>query len=123
MSKSIAVIAVLALVLGLTPASAEDGDPQNVVLINTFTVPVEALDQTIAMWEMARDYLMTQPGYVSTRLHQSLSPDARYLLINVAQWESPESYESATQSMWQEADLPRIEGVVPGPELYTVIRE
>lgn len=38
------------------------------------------------MWEMARDFLNDQTGYVSTKLHQSLSPDAKYLLINGAEW-------------------------------------
>ena len=84
---------------------------------------VEVIDDAIAMWETARDFLKTQPGYVSTKLHRSLSADARYLLINVAEWESPQAFKAATGLMRQKAILPRIEGVVPGPDLYKVIRE
>ena len=122
MNKFAVIIATLLLTFSLTSADADDG-AANVVLINTFKVPVEAVDEAIAMWEIARDFLKTQPGYVSTKLHRSLSPDARYLLINVAEWESPDAFKAATSLMRLEAALPRIEGVVPGPGLYKVIRQ
>ncbi|MCG9695238.1 antibiotic biosynthesis monooxygenase [Vibrio sp. Isolate22] len=95
---------------------------ENVTLINSFTVPEEKLPETISMWEQARDFLQKEPGYISTALHQSLSPDAQYLLVNVAQWESVETYKKATSKMRAEANLPRIEGVKPNPFLYKVIR-
>lgn len=92
------------------------------VLINPFVVPENKLDETIIMWEQARDYLQTQPGYISTELHQSLGPDATFRLINVAKWESPEAFMTASKKMAAEADLPKIEGVVANPSLFTVIR-
>lgn len=112
----------LTMMLSAAPVYADDHS-ENVVLINTFTVPSSKLNEAIAMWDSARAFLETQPGYVSTRLHQSISPDARYLLINVAEWESPEAFQNATTLMRQQGNLPRIEGVVPGPQLYSVIRE
>ena len=115
-------IAAILFSLSLVPAHADE-QTENVVLINAFTVPAEKIDEAIAMWEMARDFLKEQPGYVSTKLHRSLSPDAKYLLINVAQWETSETYKAATSLMRKEASLPRIEGVVPSPGLYKVIRE
>ena len=96
-------------------------DNTEITLINPFIVPADKLDETITMWKQARDFLQTQPGYISTALHQSLSPDAQYRLINIAKWESPEAFKAATQKMQTEANLPRIEGVKGGPELYTVI--
>ena len=116
------LIAAILFSLSLVPAHADE-QTENVVLINAFTVPAEKIDEAIAMWEMARDFLKEQPGYVSTKLHRSLSPDAKYLLINVAQWETSETYKAATSLMRKEASLPRIEGVVPSPGLYKVIRE
>jgi len=95
---------------------------ENVVLINSFKVPEHQLGEAIKMWEKARDYLQQQPGYISTELHQSLSSDAQYRLINVAQWRTVEEYTKATQSMRANAGLPRIEGVKPSPALYHVIR-
>ena len=94
-----------------------------IVLINPFVVPADKLDETITMWEQARDYLQTQPGYISTALHQSLAPDATFRLINVAKWESAEAFQTAkAEKMAAEADLPRIEGVIADPSLFTVIR-
>ncbi len=122
MKKLLAILAAVTLSLGMAPAQAED-HAKNVVLINTFTVPVEAIDEAITMWETARDFLKAQPGYISTKLHRSLSPDTKYLLINVAEWESPEAFKAATGLMQKKAILQRIEGVVPGPGLYKVIRE
>ncbi len=97
-------------------------DENTFVLINPFIVPEEKLNETIIMWEQARDYLQTQPGYISTALHQSLGPDATFRLINVAEWESAEAFQTASKKMAAEANLPKIEGVVPNPALFTVIR-
>lgn len=94
----------------------------SVTLINPFTVPADKLDSAIEMWEQARDFLAQQPGYISTALHQSVAPDASFRLINIAKWESSEAFRNATNKMRSEADLPRIQGVVGGPALYTVIR-
>ena len=97
-------------------------DDDAIVLINPFVVPADKLGETIIMWEQARDYLQTQPGYISTALHQSLAPDATFQLINVAKWESAEAFQTASKKMATEANLPRIEGVVADPALFTVIR-
>lgn len=122
MRKLTGLLAGAILFLSASPTMA-DSQPKPVILINTFTVPAEALDEAISMWEMARDFLKDQPGYLSTKLHQATSLDAKYLLINVAQWEDAEKYKAATKLMRTEVDLPRIKGVIPGPQLYTVIRE
>lgn len=98
---------------------AADG---SVILINPFTVPEGKLDEAIAMWEAGRDILKKQPGYISTKLHRSLSPDAQFPLINVAEWESVEAFKAATAKMWASKDFPRVDGVVPAPGLYKVIR-
>ncbi|MGI9503297.1 MAG: antibiotic biosynthesis monooxygenase family protein [Geminicoccaceae bacterium] len=94
-----------------------------VILINPFTVPKDKLDDAIKSWESGRDFLSQQPGYISTKLHQSLSPDAQYLLINVAEWETPEDFKAATTAMRANAKFPPVEGVVPAPALYSVIRD
>ena len=122
MKKLLAAVTAIILSLGIATAQADD-HAEGAILINTFTVPAEKIDEAISMWEQARDFLRTQPGYISTKLHRSLSPDARYQLINVAMWKSPETYKAATALMRETANLPRIEGVVPNPGLFKVIRE
>ena len=66
------------------------------VLINAFEVPPGADDDFLQGWERARDFLSTQPGYVSTALHQSLSPTADFRFVNVGRWRSAEEFRAAT---------------------------
>ncbi|NKB19429.1 MAG: antibiotic biosynthesis monooxygenase [Alphaproteobacteria bacterium] len=121
-------VVVAAALFGITTTQADEGKKNMnanapVVLINPFTVPKDKLDDAIKSWETGRNFLSQQPGYISTKLHQSLSPDAQYLLINVAEWETPEAFKAATTAMRAKAKFPPIEGVVPAPALYSVIRD
>ena len=121
-AAGISIALVLAIGCLATVSVQSDDRAEPVVLINPFTVPADKLDETLAMWEQARNFLQQQPGYISTALHQSIATDAQYRLINVAQWQSVEAFKTATDKMRREAMLPRIEGVVPHPDLYTVVR-
>ena len=68
----------------------------NVVLINPFEIPQHVSDDDfLAGWQRAADYLRTQPGFVSTRLHRAISPDPRFRFINVAECESPQHFHAA----------------------------
>jgi len=92
-----------------------------VTLINVFEVPEGALEEAIKMWTKGRDFLQTQPGYVSTALHQSIAPDAKFALINIAIWESAETFQAATAAMRAHGAAPKIEGLSYTPGLYTVV--
>jgi heme oxygenase (mycobilin-producing) len=67
---------------GLYQVVAEDPPPDEgpggVVLINAFEVPPEGDDAFLAAWEQTRVFLRGQPGYLATRLHRSLSPEADF---------------------------------------------
>lgn len=106
----------LALALATTNARAE------VTLINVFEVPPDKRDAVVSAWEAARDFLSAQPGYVDTALHESLSPDDRFRLINVAKWESPSDFLAATAAMRAAGVFPPIEGLGINPALYRIIR-
>ena len=68
----------------------------SVVLINPFEVPAQLPDeQFLAGWERAAEVLRSRPGFVGSRLHRSLSPDARFRFINIAEWESPQHFQAA----------------------------
>jgi heme-degrading monooxygenase HmoA len=61
-----------------------------------------------------------QPGYVSTRLHRALQPDARFRFVNVAEWSSPQDFQAAVSS---EQFREIAQGGPPGsPALYEVVR-
>jgi heme-degrading monooxygenase HmoA len=95
-------------------------NPQPVVLINAFEVPEGADDAFLEGWERARDFLSTQEGYLSTRLHRSLSSNADFRFVNVALWQSERAFHAATSQ-------PEIRNApVPYPfhaSLYEVVRE
>ncbi len=111
------LITVLMIILPTTAMA------QNVILINPFEVPKGQEAQTIVYWEAARDFLMEQPGYVSTELHQSIQPGAKFHLINIAEWESIETFKAATSKMRKELKQKPIEGLKFYPALYDVIRK
>jgi heme-degrading monooxygenase HmoA len=96
-----------------------DAEPA-VVLINPFSVPAASDADFLRRWEAARDALREQPGYLSTRLYRSLTPEAEFRFVNVARWESAQAFRSAT-----EAPAFLAAGRMPyqsSPALYRVIR-
>jgi heme oxygenase (mycobilin-producing) len=56
----------------------------SVVLVNAFEVPDGQEEQFLADWRHAADWMRQQPGFVSSRLHQSLDPAAEFRYVNVA---------------------------------------
>lgn len=92
-------------------------------VINPFEVPQGRETEALAMWETFAEYFRKQPGYVSTELHQAISPDAKFSLINIAEWESPQAFQAALNN----PELAEIAKTLPAdiphyPGLYEVIR-
>jgi heme oxygenase (mycobilin-producing) len=93
-----------------------------VVLINAFEVPAAEAEDFIAAWEMTRDYLETQPGYIDTALCQALTPDAAFQFVNVARWRSAEDFAEATRNPGFLESASGMSGYRPHPGLYRVVR-
>jgi heme-degrading monooxygenase HmoA len=95
-------------------------NPDPAVLINVFEVPAGQDEAFLEGWERARAFLATQPGYLSTRLHRSLSPGADFRFVNVALWQSAQAFQAATsQPGFTNATIP-----FPfHASLYQVVRE
>jgi heme-degrading monooxygenase HmoA len=93
----------------------------SVILINPFEVSARTNDdEFLRGWERAAEYMRRQPGFVSTRLHRALSPDARFGFVNLAEWESPQAFQAAVSS---EEFREIAKGAGPGsPALYEVVR-
>jgi heme-degrading monooxygenase HmoA len=80
---------------------------EEVVLINAFEVPEGQDEVFLQAWEQAREFLAGQDGYVSTRLHRSLSPAADFRFVNVAVWRSRQAFQAATsQPGFRNAPVP-----------------
>ena len=71
---------------------------QTVILINAFEVPAGEEEQFLKAWNEAAELLRHAPGFLSTRLHESLDPQAKFRFVNVAQWESPQHFQAAIRS-------------------------
>ena len=95
----------------------------NVIVINPFEVPEGGEEQALAIWEKFAEFFCKQPGYVSTRLHRAVSPDARFHLVSISEWVSTEQFAAALQN-------PKVRTIAEGgmdglryyPGLYEVIR-
>ena len=92
----------------------------NVILINPFEVPLDAGDRFLAGWSRAAEYMQRQPGFVGTRLHRALSPEARFGFVNLAEWQSPGHFHAAATRP-EFAEMTRT-GPPGNPSLYEVVR-
>jgi heme-degrading monooxygenase HmoA len=78
-------------------------DTDAVTLINVFEVAAENLEPFLARWRERAELMSNQPGFRSLRLHRALSREARFQVINVAEWDSAEALHAAvSQQGWLE---------------------
>jgi len=66
-----------------------------IVLINPFEVPQDREEAFLKGWHGAVEHLRQAPGFLSTRLHESLDPQTKFRFVNVAEWESPQHFQAA----------------------------
>ena len=125
LKKCVAVIATLAMAGVLSACQMAGKSPQNppnsVVLINAFEVPKGKEAEALASWQKSADFLKTQDGYISTRLHQNLDPNGKFHLVNVAVWRSADDFKRATAKMRETMPDNQVEGVKFTPSLFRVI--
>ena len=95
----------------------------NVIVINPFEVPGGKEEQALETWDRFADYFRKQPGYVSAKLHRSIDPDARFHLVTVAEWESPNHFMAALNNPELQEIAETAKDHSPNyPGLYEVIR-
>jgi heme-degrading monooxygenase HmoA len=92
-----------------------------VVLITLFEVPPPDDEDFLSSWEQARRFMRSLPGYLGTRLHRSLDPDAYFRFVSIAAWPS----EAAFQAAINDPAFLEATAEMPGhahPSLYEVVR-
>ena len=95
----------------------------NVILLNPFEIPKGMEEEVLSYWEEAAQLMKRAPGYISTALHRSIDDNARFHLINRAEWESPEAFYAAVQTPEFNTLVERNKGKYQYyPGLYQVIR-
>lgn len=92
-----------------------------VTLIRVFSFPESERERAIDAWKRAWEFLKHEPGCLSTELHCSISPDAKYQLINVAKWQSMDAQTAAMTRMRQADIFSKIEGLETSQGFYEVI--
>ena len=94
----------------------------NLVLINPLEVPEGRDDEFIESWKAVRDFVSRRKGFVSTALHRSLNPKARFRFVNVALWDTSEDFRAAIGSE-EFRELRKDFPFCAYRELYEVIHE
>ena len=64
-----------------------------VILINSFNVKPEDVDQLLNAWAEDAAWMKQQPGYISAQLHRGIGGSG--VFINYAVWESVEDFKRA----------------------------
>jgi heme oxygenase (mycobilin-producing) len=90
----------------------------SVMLINPFEVPHGQEEPYLQGWRSVASHFVQAPGFISTRLHESLDPRTRFRFVNVAEWESAQQFEAALNGAPIQQMRPQ---VVAYPALYRVI--
>lgn len=90
----------------------------SVVLINPFEVPQGQEDAFLQGWRAAASHFMQAPGFIATRLHESLDPQTRFRFVNVAEWESAQQFQTALNAAPFQLMRPQVGAY---PALYRVI--
>ena len=92
--------------------------PAPVTLINVFEVPQDREEEFLAGWQRTAEFMRQQPGFHSTRLHASLSDEAQFRYVNVAEWESPAAFQRAVSQDAFRAVAREIAFAEAHPSLY-----
>ncbi|HMK37328.1 MAG TPA: antibiotic biosynthesis monooxygenase [Desulfomonilaceae bacterium] len=96
----------------------------SVIVINPFEIPEGIEDQFLTFWERVAGYMRRQPGFISALLHRSLSQDARFHFINIAEWESAEHVQAAIETdEFRQLTEPYLKVFSLYPAMYEVIRK
>ncbi|UWR24532.1 antibiotic biosynthesis monooxygenase [Sulfitobacter sp. S190] len=100
-----------------------------ILLINPFTVFDGQTDRFLALWDQTNAIFRASDGFISARLCSALSEQAPgqrapYTHINVAEWQSRDSYATALRH----PDLKRLGGQYMkvctfNPALYDILRD
>ena len=123
MKTIIISVSLLISAAAIATSYAEKPNPNEaVVLINTFIAFAGKEQECIAYWDKVADYMIKQDGFISTKLHQRISADGKFSLVNVAQWESESKFNRVVEGDEFQVVIqnsPCKEGL---PALYQVIR-
>jgi heme oxygenase (mycobilin-producing) len=101
-----------------------DTDP--ITLINVFEVDPDQLEAFLAGWRERAELMSARPGFRSLRLHRALTREARFQVVNVAQWDNSDALQAAMlQQDWRGKVASAVDqlGFTANPGIYRVAFE
>jgi heme-degrading monooxygenase HmoA len=67
-----------------------------ITLIRAYEVTQRGKEEEfIRLWNETAHLMTKEPGFIDIKLHRSLDPKARFQFVNIARWESPETWQNA----------------------------
>lgn len=93
-----------------------------VTVINPFEVPAGRQEEALALWDQVAAVMATQEGFLQARLHKALDPGARFQFVTVAEWQSPDQFATALESVELQGLERRLADFPHSPGVYEVIR-
>jgi heme-degrading monooxygenase HmoA len=88
-----------------------------VVLVNIFRVPPDAIDAFVQTWADDAAYMQRQRGYLDTQLHRAVGASPTF--VNVATWESAGHLREAFLTPEFQKSLARYpDGTIATPHLF-----
>lgn len=66
-----------------------------VTFINVFEIPREDVEVFKEGWHRLAGIMASAPGFRDARLHEAISDETRFQLVNVAQWDSEQVWRDA----------------------------
>jgi heme-degrading monooxygenase HmoA len=107
-------------------AMADNTGNGPITLINVFEIRPQDIEPFVRQWQDRAEFMGRQPGFRSLRLHRALSPDARFQLVNVAEWDSADGLQAATaQDYFQQSAQRSMHdfAMAAHPGVYRVVLE
>ena len=113
------LISIATITISTTATYATD----EIIVINPIVVPEGKEAIALNIWDHYAEYFKKQPGYISTKLHKSLDPKAKFHYINVASWKTADDFMKALNN----EEIKKIGDGFPKdmphfPSMYQVIR-
>ena len=67
---------------------------KEITVINFIEVPIEMIDEAIAIRNRYIDYFKVQKGFISSTFYRSIQEDTFHKFVNIVVWDSEESFKS-----------------------------
>jgi len=96
---------------------------EEIIVINPIIVPEGKEIKALEIWDRYAEYFKKQPGYIGTKLHKTIDPEAKFHYINVATWRTSDDFINALNN----DEIKKIGNGFPKemphfPSMYQVIR-